>query len=127
MEMEFAAEMNPTKGAYPLRLIQASANAASSESSTDNPLPQPSLIQVDWTPMVYAVLEDVRRQAPPGIMAARFHNFLIEAMVGVARFIGEDRVVLTGGCFQNRLLCELAVIAAHSGRLSALLASTHSA
>ncbi len=46
--------------------------------------------------------------SPTGIMAARFHNALVEAIVAVAQAVGEQRVALTGGCFQNRLLTERA-------------------
>ena len=49
------------------------------------------------------------RASPVGAMSARFHNALAEAIVGVARRVGEPRVVLTGGCFQNRYLTERAV------------------
>jgi hydrogenase maturation protein HypF len=39
----------------------------------------------------------------------RFHTALVEAIVEVATRIGLRCVVLTGGCFQNRLLLERAV------------------
>jgi hydrogenase maturation protein HypF len=42
-------------------------------------------------------------------MAAAFHNTLAEVIVAVAQRLGEPRVVLTGGCFQNRYLTERAV------------------
>ena len=42
------------------------------------------------------------------VMAARFHNALIDAIVAVALAIGEPRVAFSGGCFQNRLLVERA-------------------
>jgi hydrogenase maturation protein HypF len=42
-------------------------------------------------------------------MAARFHNTLVEAIVALAERIGEPRVALSGGCFQNRYLTERAV------------------
>ena len=38
------------------------------------------------------------------MIAARFHNALAEGIVKVAREAGQERVALTGGCFQNRLL-----------------------
>jgi hydrogenase maturation protein HypF len=41
--------------------------------------------------------------------AARFHNTLAAAIVTVARHAGEKRIVLSGGCFQNRYLTERAV------------------
>jgi hydrogenase maturation protein HypF len=43
------------------------------------------------------------------VIAAKFHNGLAEAAVEVARRIGENRVVLSGGCFQNRCLTERVV------------------
>jgi hydrogenase maturation protein HypF len=43
------------------------------------------------------------------MISAKFHNSLVEAIVTVARIVGNDRVVLTGGCFQNRILLERAV------------------
>ena len=55
---------------------------------------------------VVEVMEDSRRGVEAGIIAGRFHNSLVGAIVAVARAIGESRVALTGGCFQNRLLTE---------------------
>jgi len=59
---------------------------------------------LDWGPSVEGILaerSDVTRAA------ARFHATLAAGIVEVARRIGENRVVLTGGCFQNRRLTEL--------------------
>ncbi len=43
---------------------------------------------------------------PVGIISARFHNGLVEAAVDVAHRTALERVVLSGGCFQNRYLLE---------------------
>ena len=43
-----------------------------------------------------------------GVICARFHNTLAEAIVEVAKKIGASRVALTGGVFQNRYLTERA-------------------
>jgi hydrogenase maturation protein HypF len=64
---------------------------------------------IDWEPMIVALLRDVRRDAGAGVIAARFHNTLAEIIVAIARKTGEESVVLTGGCFQNRWLTERAV------------------
>jgi hydrogenase maturation protein HypF len=50
----------------------------------------------------------LQREVKPGIIAGRFHNALVEAILAVAQSVGERRVALTGGCFQNRLLTERA-------------------
>ena len=42
-------------------------------------------------------------------ISAKFHNALAESVVAVAKKIGENRVVLSGGCFQNRCLTERTV------------------
>ena len=42
-------------------------------------------------------------------IAAKFHNTLAAMIVQVAQAIGEPQVVLSGGCFQNRVLLNGAV------------------
>jgi len=61
--------------------------------------------EIDWRPMVEALLAD---PSPLPIRAARFHQTLVQAIVQVALQAGLTQVVLSGGCFQNRLLVELA-------------------
>ena len=68
-----------------------------------------SLRIIDWEPMISGILEDRERGVPVGRISARFHNTLAEIIVDVAERIGEERVVLSGGCFQNKYLTERAV------------------
>jgi hydrogenase maturation protein HypF len=92
MELEFALEGILTDEAYELAIDH-----------------RPSTIQLDWSPMIEAILMDVKRGVSVGEISARFHNALVEAIVAVARHVGEPRVVLSGGCFQNRYLTERTV------------------
>jgi hydrogenase maturation protein HypF len=64
---------------------------------------------VDWEPMLHQILKDVQRGLVSGVIAAKFHNALSELIVSVARKAGEGRVILSGGCFQNRYLTERTV------------------
>jgi len=64
---------------------------------------------VDWRPMIEEMVEDVRRGVALGAISAKFHNALVEIIVTVARHVGQTRIVLTGGCFQNRYLTERSV------------------
>jgi hydrogenase maturation protein HypF len=64
---------------------------------------------IDWRPMIEEIINEIRRDVAPGVIAAKFHNTLVEIIVGVAQHIGETRVVLSGDCFQNRYLTEHAV------------------
>ncbi len=59
--------------------------------------------------MVLGILEDMRREVPRGVISAKFHNTLADCIVEAARRLGERRIVLTGGCFQNRRLTERSV------------------
>jgi hydrogenase maturation protein HypF len=61
---------------------------------------------LDWEPMVRAIVAEKR---PASSIALAFHYTLASMIVAVAQRAGESRVVLTGGCFQNRCLTELAI------------------
>ncbi|MDR4470946.1 MAG: hypothetical protein MRJ68_22065, partial [Nitrospira sp.] len=62
---------------------------------------------LDWRPMMNALLDDLRRGRRAEVVATKFHVGLAEGVVRVAQAAGLPRVVLTGGCFQNRLLLSL--------------------
>lgn len=68
---------------------------------------QPRLI-IDWRPAIRTLVNDVQNDRDIGEMAASFHNGLAEAMVNVAKKIGQPCIALSGGCFQNRYLTERA-------------------
>ena len=63
-------------------------------------------IVVDWEPAIRELLDDVAGCADAGLVSAKFHNGLVEAAVDVAKKTGESKIVLSGGCFQNRYLTE---------------------
>jgi hydrogenase maturation protein HypF len=90
MALEHAASPRVTD-AYPMELTDAAPGS-------------PRLL--DWREAVRAILQDLRVGEEVGIIAARFHNTLVEAIVKVAVAAGEERVALAGGCFQNRRLTE---------------------
>jgi hydrogenase maturation protein HypF len=111
MALEFACEGIETEERYPFMIADCGSrieeNNAFDPHSTLHTSHSPLII--DWSPMIESILSDLERRRPPGEMAARFHNTLAETIVSVARRIGEERVVLTGGCFQNKTLTESAV------------------
>ncbi len=116
MELEFALADAPrpdAEPAYPIRILPRQTQAgspSSDQSSLASELdPRTSTMVIDWEPMVWAILDDVRCGIPRARIAARFHHALREAIVAVAHQVGRDRVVLSGGCFQNRYLTECVV------------------
>jgi hydrogenase maturation protein HypF len=67
------------------------------------------LLELDWRPAIEAILDDLAAGVAVGEIAARFHNGLSEAIVALARALEQRRVVLSGGCFLNRVLLEGAI------------------
>jgi len=65
---------------------------------------------LSWQGLWLAVLADLKRGADKARIAARIHHSLIAATVEllseISRQTGIDRIVLSGGVFQNRLLLE---------------------
>jgi hydrogenase maturation protein HypF len=115
MELEFALDGIETEDCYELRIADCGLlNAARedarpakiSKSEIQNPK---SKIMLDWSTMVEAILADVTNSIPAGIISAKFHNALTEGIVAVAKHARQTRVVLSGGCFQNRYLTERTV------------------
>jgi hydrogenase maturation protein HypF len=104
MELEFALEGIVTEDAYPVSIEAPGAGGDSGAVIG----PQPPLI-LDWAPMIQAILSDRAAGVSAGRISATFHNALAEAVVEVARRVGQSRVVLSGGCFQNRYLAERTV------------------
>ncbi len=121
MELEFALEGTQTVETYPFSLEGSATPGRRSpgEGGSELRLPTPDVRQtaaltVNWAPLLTEIIAEVKGGAGLGLISARFHNTLAEIMVEVARRAGQERVVLSGGCFQNRYLAERAV-----GRLAA--------
>ena len=100
MELEFALDRIATENAYSLPIVVCDA-AHPAESAARNP---PPTMILDWAPMIEALLSDVQNGVAVGIISAKFHHALAEAVVSVAKRVGVMRVALSGGCFQNRYL-----------------------
>lgn len=89
MELEFASECCRTGESYPVELREK---------------------VIDWERMIRAMIAEKNAGIPPSEMAAKFQNTLVEAIVAIAHRAGERRIVLSGGCFQNRYLTERAIV-----------------
>ena len=70
-------------------------------------------LMVRLEPLLAALLEEMQRETPVPEIAHRFHVTVAQMIEQVCRQIREQTgiqtVALSGGCFQNRLLLELAV------------------
>lgn len=123
LDLEFALEDAQTDAAYPIHIRQPTALASRAAAAPgagctppgplhgapDTPNDPPPRLVLDWAPMIQGILDDLRLQTPVCQISARFHNTLAEGILAAARLAGERRVVLSGGCFQNRYLLEQTV------------------
>jgi len=64
---------------------------------------------LDWQPMIEQILSELRQGVPREVIAAKFHRTLATMVVAVAKERSAKKVLLTGGCFQNRALLECCV------------------
>ncbi len=92
MELEFLTHDMASEEHYPFELQEGDGASV-----------------LDWAPLVRNIVADVRGGVAGPVISVRFHNTLVEMMVAMARTAGLERLVLSGGCFQNRYLTERAI------------------
>lgn len=92
IELEALAEQGRAKEPYPFVLREGEG------------------VMVDFAPMIRALVDDVANGADRAEMAGKFHGTIASAVAEVCGRIrvntGVDRVALSGGVFQNKLLSE---------------------
>jgi hydrogenase maturation protein HypF len=118
MDLEFALERDESDATYRIE-ARAPGSLPAHDGELCVPCPAhaecqafhaaPPRLVLDWGPMVKGILYDLDMEVPAWEISAKFHNTLAEGIVTVAHAVGERRVVLTGGCFQNRYLLERTV------------------
>ena len=102
----------PTSEAYPFTLLRSEAGppVASGRQATGLQAsgPDAPTLELDWRPMVAAIVEDLVRGRSAPHVSGRFHRTLARMTASVAESAGIPRVGLTGGCFQNVPLTQCA-------------------
>lgn len=91
--------------------------AISEENSDEHPeryLPDPlifddALIRIDWRPIVRDVVVQIHAGRSRAGIAMQFHAWIAKTAGMVVQQFPKYPVVLSGGCFQNRILTELVV------------------
>ncbi len=91
--------------------LEAAAQEASAGANLADPaiLPGDGPLIVDWRPLLSSLLAASDTGTPTAALAEGCHAALARAIVAVARRSRARRVLLTGGCFQNARLTELAM------------------
>ncbi len=80
------------------------------DPSVKNAYPFSGYPQISFRETIRAILNDYKKKVSPSIIAARFHNTIISVIFITIKKIkadtGINKVVLSGGVFQNRYLLE---------------------
>jgi hydrogenase maturation protein HypF len=119
MDLEFAIEADDSEEVFPMPLAEVGpavaggaggmAPASARHGGGVGFLPAAPWFVADWGPMIERMIAALRVGQPVWEIAAMFHNTLAECVAAAARRVGRRRVVLSGGCFQNRYLLERTV------------------
>jgi len=64
---------------------------------------------VDWEEIINSILQDIMKGIGIAKAAAKFHNTMAKIILSVAELVGEEKVIFSGGCFQNAYLTEKSV------------------
>lgn len=90
--------------------LEATAYQANSGVSYVMPLVKENdLFLLDWRPMIKQIFKDKTDGVPIANIAMAFHETLAQGIIELAKIAGLERVLLTGGVMQNKLLVEKAV------------------
>ena len=87
MMLEFAIEENE-EGEYPFQILED------------------KIIIIDWKPLIKSILADLNQNIHNSVISARFHNTLAKIVLVIAEKFNLNKVILSGGCFQNSYLTE---------------------
>ncbi len=94
MQLEFAAESARTDEKYLFNIKDIKPNNSDVK------------FIIDWKLIVLNIIDDLKNQISKNIISAKFHNTLANVILEIAKRTGEKRIVLSGGCFQNKYLIE---------------------
>ncbi len=87
MKLEFIVDENET-GKYPFEVIENDK------------------LVIDWQSMIESIIDERQKGIDVTKISAKFHNTLSEIILHISELLGEEKLVLSGGCFQNLYLTE---------------------
>lgn len=111
MEFEFLTLDTSSESFYTVDLIEDDFLISNLKSKDDIPEYYNLNLkyQLDPSSLANEILEDIKQNRSRSLIAIKFHNALVESLVAIAKRVGEEQVILSGGCFQNRYLTERAI------------------
>lgn len=88
MELEFLTDGTDSNDSYEFSIIKTDVRV------------------IDWSAMIYQIINDKNNKISSNIISVKFHNTLVNIILEIAKLVNEKDVVLSGGCFQNKYLLE---------------------
>ncbi len=67
-----------------------------------------SVYVISWENIILSIIQDIINKKPIGIISYKFHLTMAEIIKEIAKISKMEKVVLSGGCFQNLFLLEKA-------------------
>ncbi len=64
---------------------------------------------LNWEPWIRGIIEDLKQNVEAPKVAAKFHRSFAQGVVEMVKKFDTPQVVLSGGCFQNKLFSELII------------------
>ena len=96
MMLEFAADENELNS-YPFDIVEGEKKI------------------ISWQPIIISILADRGKGISSSVISAKFHNTLVKIILEILKLSGLQKVVLSGGCFQNVFLLERTIKELESG------------
>jgi hydrogenase maturation protein HypF len=92
MQLEFLANQSKTADYYEFEIIN-----------------QEETLIIAWKNIIKNLLTDIKNKVKIPIIAAKFHNTLSEIILRITTEMNQKKVIITGGCFQNKYLTETTI------------------
>lgn len=92
MDLEFSIGDFLCKASYPITLFHKNGKH-----------------ELDWQPMILEILDEMKLGIYRQEISFKFHQALVNAVVVIGRLSGQKQICLSGGCFQNKTLLEMAI------------------
>ncbi|MBC7316987.1 MAG: carbamoyltransferase HypF, partial [Chloroflexi bacterium] len=121
IELEMIAQPGTPAEPYPFEITSTGAPQVWGKP----PVTVSEGFEVRLAPLFEGILAERRQQTPVGAIAWRLHRtvaeMILQACARIREETGLERVALSGGCFQNRLLLDLTVPLLEAAGLKVLL------
>ncbi|UCF64169.1 MAG: carbamoyltransferase HypF [bacterium] len=66
-------------------------------------------LRIDWSAVIHTIIEDLGSQVSASRIAMKFHRGLSRLILLLAQKSSIEKVILSGGCFQNAILLEYTI------------------